>query len=206
MIRPLSAWLWAIALALSGCVTVPTVDPEQQRLAEQRWGERSIALAQIQRFTVHARLAYHQLSPVRADVHWNQNANGSYDMSLSGPLGVGAAQVMGDAKRVRVRTREGTIDTDDPEQWMLDHLGWTVPIRQLRHWVLGLPAPDSESERVLNVDGQIERLQQDGWRIEYPEYQIVHGHELPRRILASQDDRSLILVITEWSRLPKPTS
>ncbi len=196
------ALLAAVAL-LAGCATTPPRNPENQKAAEQRWVQRRTDLAHVNRFLVQTRLAYGKVLGVKADLRWEQRADGRFDMRISGPFGVGAATITGNRKQVLVRTREGEYDTPDPEQWIQERMGWTLPISGLRYWVLGLPAPQSEAAVELNLEGQAVVLEQDGWHLEYSEYQAVDGYTLPRKFEATNSATKLKVVVDEWSNLPK---
>lgn len=197
--------LWAaLALILVGCAAAPPPrTPEQQRLVEQHWQQRRNNLADLNRFLIQARLAYGGTLGAKADLRWEQKASGRFELRLSGPFGVGAATITGTRQRVVVRTRDGDFDTDDPEGWIAERMGWSFPINHLRYWVLGLPAPRDESSITLNDDGQAQTLDQAGWHLEYTEYQAAQGYALPRKFEATHDnDVSLKIVIDDWSDLP----
>lgn len=202
----LRLWILLVALALlAGCATTRSpLDPEKQKSAEQQWAQRRNDLSPINHFLMSSRLAYGKVLGVKADLRWQQNADGSFDMRISGPFGVGAATLTGDRQHVLVRTREGDYDTTDPEQWLSEHMGWTLPLNGLRYWVLGLPAPQSEAALELNIKGQAVVLEQDGWRLEYSEYQSKDGYELPRKFEATNPTVKLKVVVDEWSELPPP--
>ena len=200
----LPRWAGLVVVALlAGCATLRSPpDPEKQKTAEQQWTQRRADLSHINRFLMSSRLAYGKVLGVKADLRWQQNANGSFDMRISGPFGIGAATLTGDRQRVLVRTREGDYDTPNPEQWLTERMGWTLPLNNLRYWVLGLPAPQSEAAIELNIKGQVVLLEQDGWRLEYSEYQSKDGYDLPRKFEATNPTVKLKVVLDEWSDLP----
>lgn len=195
------ALLAAVAL-LAGCATTLPPNPENQKSAEQRWAQRRADLAQVDRFLIQSRLAYGKVLGVKADLRWEQNVDDSFEMRISGPFGVGAATISGTQKRVLVRTREGEYDTPDPEQWIQERMGWTLPIAGLRYWALGLPAPQSEASIELNLQGQAVVMEQDGWHLEYSEYQSKSGYDLPRKFEVTNPGVRLKVVIDDWSNLP----
>ena len=174
------------------------------RTSEQRWEARSAELQHVDRFLMQARGSYGRLMPVKADLRWQQNADNSFELRVSGPFGIGAATIAGTENNVTVRTRSGTYQSDDPQGWIENKMGWTLPLAGLRYWVLGLPSPYSEADIELNPQGQIVTLQQDGWHLAYSEYQRAEGYELPRKFEVANDDVRLKVVVDGWSDLPPP--
>lgn len=192
-------------LLLAGCATtMPPLNSENQKIAERHWAQRRADLSHVNRFIVQARLAYGKLIPVKADLRWEQNPDGSFDLRISGPFGIGAVSVAGTRKRVLVKTKNGEYDTPNPEKWIEERMGWTLPISGLHYWVLGLPSPLSDADIELNIKGQAVVIQQDGWRLDYSEYQPRGGHDLPRKFEVSNESVKLKVVLDEWSELPPP--
>ena len=71
----------------------------------------------------------------------------------------------------------------------MTHLFW---------WIRGLPAPDSQSHLTLDSDSRLNRLEQDGWQIEYLSYIEQDGFTLPERIKLHGHDLQVTLVIKDW--------
>jgi outer membrane lipoprotein LolB len=71
-------------------------------------------------------------------------------------------------------------------------------LTQLFWWVRGLPAPDSPSQVTLDTDSQLNRLEQDGWKIQYLSYLEQDGYTLPERIKLQGQDLQVTLVIKDW--------
>jgi outer membrane lipoprotein LolB len=189
-------------MLLGGCASMAR--NSESATAEARWQQRSAQLQQVDRFLMQARGSYGRLIPTKADLRWQQNADGSFELRIAGPFGIGATTISGTERQVQVRTRSGTYQSSDPEQWIADKMGWTLPLAGLRHWVLGLPSPHSEARLDLNLEGQVTTLQQDGWTLVYSEYQRSGGYELPRKFEVSNTDVRLKVVVDSWTGLPPP--
>ena len=41
-------------------------------------------------------------------------------------------------------------------------------------------------------------IEQDGWKIEYPDYDTAHQPPLPRKIFASRGDSRVRLSVSQW--------
>ncbi|MDB5969818.1 MAG: lolB [Hydrocarboniphaga sp.] len=201
----LAAPVAAALLVLAGCVTAP---PQAQRAdtpaaREALWRLHQASLAAVDRFLMSGRVTSAELA-LRADLRWKENADGHYELRLAGPFGAGAVELRGDAQGVEVRNSDGVQYTSDPEGWILKRYGWTLPISGLRHWALGLPIPDSPSQRVVDDAGRLASLTQNGWMLRYTEYRVQNGYDLPRRFEADNGRVKLKLLIDQWDELPAP--
>src|SRR5690348_251365 len=97
--RPLAAVLLAfVFLSLAGCALLgqPPVD------RPQTWDSRRAELAALDRWSLQARVAS-SVSGWTGNMVWQQKSD-TFDVRVSGPLGVGAFQAKGDPKQVEVRT------------------------------------------------------------------------------------------------------
>ncbi|MEQ1440453.1 lipoprotein insertase outer membrane protein LolB [Fontimonas sp. SYSU GA230001] len=195
-----AALLFAAAL-VTACAPAPRqVDPA---LTELRWTEHREALAGILGFALEGRLA--DSKGRSGELLWRQYADDRFELRINGPLGVGAVAIDGDAGGVTVRSKDGTETTDDPEGWMQTHLGWHLPLRSLRAWALGIPAPGEVQQLAVDADGHLLSLQQSGWTLRYDDYQRVGVLDLPRRLQAQSDAIRLRLVIDRWTALDLAT-
>lgn len=191
----------AAASLLAGCALFKGPDLPQQS-PEALWLQRKAALEQIDRFTLQARVASGGAFGMKGDLRWQQNADDSFELRLAGPFGAGAVSIAGSPGLVEVRTREGSQLTTEPERWIRQKLGWTFPVAGLRYWALGLPAPKSPARIELDADGGIKVLEQDGWRLEYAEYQPAGPVALPRRFQLVNPEVTIKLVADRWDGLP----
>lgn len=192
-------------LALAGCVAAP-VQPQRDdspAAREALWRLHQASLGAIDRFLMSGRVTSAELG-LRADLRWKQNAGGPFELRLAGPFGAGAVELRGDTQSVEVRNSDGVQYTRDPEGWIRARYGWTLPIGGLRHWALGLPIPDSRSQRQLDASGRLETLSQNGWVLRYTEYRAQNGYDLPRRFEADNGQVKLKLLIDQWDELPAP--
>lgn len=185
-------------LLLAGCATVRS--PAERDDGGMAWQQHRQQLETIRTFRLEGRAA--GAGGVKADLRWRQDADGHFDVRLAGPFGVGAVAITGTEREVEIRSKEGVDVTDDPEAWLYTRAGWAVPIRGLRWWALGLPAPGTPARTRFDATGRLARLEQDGWTFLYLEYQDAQGFALPRRIEAASDRITLKLIVDRWDGLP----
>ena len=191
------AALCAVAAVLSACATTGPID--QERVAPA-WADRKAKLEHIRNFSVQARAAVTGSASGSANLVWHQSPH-DFDLRVSGPLGIGALTMAGDENEVRVHTKKQTFTTGDPEGTLREALGWALPLKGLRYWVLSLPAPDSQFGMTLDAEGRVATLTQDGWQLSYTDYMSAKPVELPRRILLTRGDLKLRVIVDSWMDL-----
>ena len=118
---------------------------------------------------------------------------------ISGPLGVGTMFINGDHRELTLTDRNGAVtELQDAEVELRQMYGWTIPVTSLRFWALGIPDPASPAETVVNDDGQLSKLVQQDWQVDFTQYREGGGQLLPQRLSAVNDDVKVRLVIDKW--------
>ena len=191
--------LWAIAVLLAACTTLPAVNrtaPELQGL----WSAQQRDLAQIHSWNVSGRLGIQtEKEGWHISFRWQQE-DMLYHIVMSGPLGQAAAELQGTSQGVTLLLSDGkSVMADDPDQLLAQQLGWRVPIKGLYYWVRGLPVPEAAETHVLDGEGRLQTLDQSGWHIAYRRYGDFAGKALPTKIFLDNDDLKVRLVIDEWT-------
>ena len=51
----------------------------------------------------------------------------------------------------------------------------------------------------LNDKGLLEKLEQDGWIVEYSRYSQIDGVDLPGRIRANKEGTTVIVSVRQWT-------
>jgi outer membrane lipoprotein LolB len=136
-----------------------------------------------------------------AFIHWRQCGE-HFDIRLSGPLGKTVARVSGYRQQLTVSIdgRE-PVTTDQPEALLQAELGWSVPLRALRHWVRAEAAPGARAAW-RGEQPQPELLEQLGWQVRYLAYHT-HGQgdtgiALPARLQLRGEGLTATLLIRDW--------
>ena len=188
------------ALLLTGCASIMKQEKEQD-IAERNWDKHRAAIESIKRFNLHARVSSGGVFGIKGDLRWTQNADGSFEMRVSGPFGLGAVSIAGTEQQVEVKTKKGTYQSTDPEGWIKEKMGWTFPMLGLRRWVLGVPSPRSEAHLELDVDGLASVLEQDGWHLDYAEYEEHDEVMLPRKFEVANSEVKIKVVVDRWENV-----
>lgn len=192
--------LFAVVLS-SGCALM-TAEPERSSSSpvvdhpEQKWQSRAASLGYLKRFTLEARIAI-KGEGWGGNLRWAQQGN-SLDLLVSGPLGVGGLRAVGTLQRARIKTSNEDFWTDDPEATFRERIGWSLPLHDIRYWVLGIPNPNTPELHTLDEQGRLRQLRQQGWTIDYPEYQAADYIELPRLLILRGPRVEARVVIDDW--------
>lgn len=190
-------WLAACAGTVRPTAPVGTETPA----VRAAWQAQQTALARLGTFALRGRLAKTGFGGFSGELSWIQDGS-HFEVHFYGPLGVGAVAIDGEPGQVNIRTKDGSYQTDAPEQLMQDKLGWSLPVDGLRYWVLGLPAPGTTPQLRLNSEGLLQSMDQEGWHLDYLEYQTADGYRLPRMFTLSDAQRGFRVVIDQWSLAP----
>ncbi|MCP4040618.1 MAG: outer membrane lipoprotein LolB [Gammaproteobacteria bacterium] len=188
-----------LALLIAGCADLPffqSPEPQPQRV----WSEHSAALAEVSNWSVTGRISIRTEGDAwNATLLWQQRDD-AYRIRLVAPLGQGTVQISGDENGVTLRTAENKVYTaKDAETLMLDTLGWNVPVRGLRYWMLGLDEPGVAAKtKKFGQNGLLSRLHQTGWEINFLRYELVQGLELPTKLFLENRQLAVRIVVTRW--------
>lgn len=174
-------------MLLAGCATTPAPRSSQSAAAMTAWqfnGRVSLTRGEE---------GWH------AGLHW-QEQPGSYYLRVSGPLGQGGFQLNGDARGVVLVDANGqTFAARDADALLVQVTGWQLPVTGLRYWIRGLPEPAAgKAHTTRDEAGQLSRLEQSGWTINYQRYQVVDGFSLPGKLQLSHQDVAVRIIIDQW--------
>jgi outer membrane lipoprotein LolB len=77
-------------------------------------------------------------------------------------------------------------------------IGWKIPVTALAWWVRGISAPGRWEMRELDEHGNLLKLSQQGWNIEYSRYRDSGGVSMPTKMTARRPPYSVKLVVQHW--------
>ena len=92
----------------------------------------------------------------------------------------------------------------DAETLTRDVLGWTLPLKGLSDWALGRPSASPIEHSAWNAQGQLTLLEQDGWKIEFDNYQQQGAYSLPGKVYLKSTQLNLKLLVERW-QLTQPS-
>jgi len=133
---------------------------------------------------------------------WNANLHWEHDrfqdrVRISGPFSQGAVSVVLQDDLIYINEGNGNTEVSrDPDTALRERIGFPVPLRSLRYWLLGVPAQQAESAAAVTTgDGFV----QQGWTLSYSGVYRADGFTLPGRTVANNEHAKLKLVIDSWA-------
>lgn len=195
MTRSVLALLWL--LLIGGCATQPPVRPSADSALHTAHLKQ---IAHIQTFHLQGRLA------VNADgkgysgsLTWQHLIN-TDSIDVFTPLGSKIAHIEKTEAQVTLTNAKGErVSAQDAESLTEKTLGWRLPLNGLSDWALGRPTQAPISQQQWDATGKLTILEQQGWKIEYLEYQEHMGVPLPQKISLRRENILLKLVVEHWS-------
>jgi outer membrane lipoprotein LolB len=128
------------------------------------------------------------------NIAW-RHAKSADEMLITSALGAGVARILREGNSVVLTTAEPReYRAADAEALTEEVLGFRVPLAGLADWVRGRPSTESPATAEYAPDGRLLSLQQQGWNIEYLDYQ----DKRPARLRLTYPGIELRLAISEW--------
>ena len=191
------------AALLAGCGTLLELFPTERDSADPEAARQTHAeeLSRLRSWSLHGTLAVRPAGgdASRVTMRWRQSPD-SYLVRFMGPLGVGLFEVEGSATAVEARFPDGRrTSAASPEALLEREIGWSVPLRGLRYWIVGAPVPDVAPSKVeLDDRGRLARLEQAGWTVVYERYGALDGLPLPERVRFSNASVDATIIVRRW--------
>lgn len=207
-------------IALAGCQSVPMAGPAA---AEAVVGSASASPAAIAHRERIARLGLTDGDCAAPDwtmtgrvalsngknggsgrLEWSQ-AGGKVRIGLSAPVTRQGWVLELDASGATLQgVPDGPVHGRDAGALLRERTGWDIPVAGLGCWVRGAWASEAafgDASIGYGRDGQVQRIEQAGWTIEYTDWQpdAVSGVELPGRITALRAEDRVRLVVDRWN-------
>lgn len=190
------ATLLIVVAALGGCATRQSL--ELPDLGD--WDQRRYLLEQADDWEFSGRIGVAAGDDgFNGSLRWAQDG-ADFEATVSGPLGIGTVRLEGDDQRVRLTDKDGNVTVlENAEDDLYLRYGWTIPVRSLRFWALGIPDPAQPADTELDDDGFLATLRQGGWTVRITRYGEGGGQVMPTRLNAESPATKVKLVIHRWS-------
>jgi outer membrane lipoprotein LolB len=177
----------AVVVVLNACANI---SPVQRGLYPS---SSKASLYNLNEWQLEGRLAINAPNDSwSANIEWGHLPDAD-KIKLSGPLGQGAVAIELNQRGVKIDRGGGNVQYSiQPEDFINQQLGLSVPLRSLRFWAVGIPESGSEFQET--PDGFV----QNGWLIAYKEMQSMGAEIMPRKMAVSRGNVKLKLIIDQW--------
>lgn len=184
-----------LSLFLVSCAT-PHVRPDADLMSAQ--DQREQQLMAISDWSLQGRLALSGPSDSGSgSLDWQQKGV-DYRFTMQAPVTGKTWTLSGNGQYAELTGLQAQpVKAGDASTLLNRELGWKVPVVELAYWVRGLRAA-GPADVVFRPDGLPAEFRQDGWLIEYREYDETREPALPRRIFASNGEYKVRLAIQRW--------
>jgi outer membrane lipoprotein LolB len=195
--------LFAVAavLLLAACAPRQAVRLKGDAALLGRQQARERELAGLDHWTLQGRLGVSDgHNGGSGSLTWTQDGD-RYEFVLRGPALSGANfRLSGGPEGATLEgLRDGPLHGPDAEALMQRALGWTVPLRDLRAWVLGARADGGPAELRFGENGLPSWLRQDGWAVDYRAWDTGRRPPLPVTVFAARPPYKVRLSVESWS-------
>jgi outer membrane lipoprotein LolB len=189
-------------LILHSCSIISNNDQQPKVLQLKSVEDHEAKIAALTHWTARARISVQTSEDsLSADLIWTQ-IGAAYNLRLSGPFGSGALTIRGNNTKVILLTSDGqSFLASTPEELMLAQLGWSVPLSQLRYWLVGIPDQSSRDNLVTELTDKVGRYVsffQFGCEVVYKDYYDDRHPNVPRKLSIGCQDVKSRIVLKKW--------
>jgi len=191
--------IFTCLIFVTACSTQPIQSTDALQ-KNQTWLSHKNKISNIHQWKISGRFgAQTESDSWNGSINWTQDSD-KYNIKISGPLSSGSFSLYGDAELSTLKlSKDEVFEATDPDVLMETYTGLRLPIKFLRHWIVGLPSPmNNQPQIALNEEGQISRLSQKGWDISFKRYEKINNVFLPKKIFLENTEFDVRLVIGRW--------
>jgi outer membrane lipoprotein LolB len=191
-------FLIGFVMLLAGCATAPRrIAPTNDLLARQTEREKTLAAQPAWQLTGRLGVSNGK-DGGSGSLEWHQDGT-AFRFAVHAPVTGKTWTLSGDAHHATlVGLRDAPIEGDDAAALLERELGWHVPVADLMFWARAARAPTGDATIDFRDDGLPATIRQDGWTIEYPDYDTARRPALPRKIFASSGPYRVRVSVGEW--------
>ncbi len=149
-------------------------------------------LQALQQWQIAGKIALNNAeNNVNASFTWQQDED-RYRVHFCSPFSNETVTVTGNAEKNSVLSNNG----ENVAELQLEQ---QLPFAQMGWWLKGLPAPQSTPQIALYDKWQrLQRLEQDGWSVEYQGYGGAAPVALPRKVIVTDGVTKAKVVVKNW--------
>lgn len=190
------------SLVLAACSINAPKGPATSPTSPQ-WREHEAQVKQLEHYQTRGAFAYiSDRQKVYARFFWQQYSADSYRLLLTNPLGSTEMELKVQSGIAQITNNQGKKYTsDNPDEMIQKLTGMSIPLANLRLWMLGLPG--DESDFTLDSQYRLSKVNysQNGLKgnVVYQSYSDDVIPSLPDRLELTQGDQRIKLKMDSWT-------
>ena len=142
-------------------------------------------------------MAVHQVEEDFSGLFQWVSRDGVDDILLSDPLGQGVAKIVRTAHETLLELPNGRKETaPDADALTEKLLGFRLPLGGMSYWIMAHPDPARPNQLTRDDQGRVERIVQDGWKIDYLSY----AEGKPRKLFITRQALEIKLIVDHWGQ------
>jgi outer membrane lipoprotein LolB len=194
--------LLGLIATLAGCASTPVAKPDQSAAAQTLRQQHLQSLAEIHQFSIQGRIGVQTNGKgFSGSMQWLHTQSDD-NIALFSPLGSQVASIKKTPSQFTLEDASGkNYSAPDAETLTQEILGWRLPLKGLADWSIGRPTQGTVQNSIWNEQGVLTNLEQDGWKIEYSNYEQQGSYLLPKKIYLKSDQLNLKLLVEKWNQL-----
>ncbi|TCV99688.1 lipoprotein insertase outer membrane protein LolB [Biostraticola tofi] len=189
------------SLMLAAC-TVNTPSGPAKSQTSPEWRQHQQSVSTISRYQTRGSFAYlSDKQKVYARFNWQQTTAERYRLLLTNPLGSTEMDLNVQPGAAQITNNQGKkYISDDPQEMIEKLTGMSIPLTNLRQWMLGLPG--DATDFTLDDKGYLKQVnyRQDGqqWTVTYQGYHSDLKPALPANMELRQGGQRIKLKMDNW--------
>lgn len=194
-------FLLSLMTVFAGCTIAPVTQTAPSTAARKLRAQHLQQLASIEQFSMQGRIGVQTNGKgFSGSLQW-QHSNTEDNIDLYSPLGSQVASIKKTPDQVTLEDSSGKrFSAVDAETLTQETLGWRLPLTGLVDWAIGRPTQSPIHNSTWNEQGLLTSLEQDGWKIEYDNYEQQGAYMLPGKIFLKSDPLNLKLLVEKWNK------
>ena len=163
------------------------------------WKQRQRQLNTIKKWDIKGSLGITYNNQTEfAHFMWQQQYD-AYAITLSSTFDIGSINIVGNSKIVTLwKSKSDKVTATTPEVLMQEELGWSLPLEDLRYWIVGLPTPKIPYKATYDAYNHLATLKQGNWSIQYLDFAAFNDIDLPLKMTVVNPQLHVKIVINNW--------
>ncbi|GKX61464.1 outer-membrane lipoprotein LolB [Pragia fontium] len=191
------------SLLLTACTLTGNSGSPATSVTSPEWKKHEQQVKTLEQYQTRGAFAYiSSQQKVYARFYWQQQNPDRYRLVLTNPLGNTVMELNVQPGLVQLTDDKGQrYVSDDAEKMIQELTGMTIPLNNMRQWMLGLPA--DAKDFTLSPEARLHKfsLTQNGqlWTVEYQDYNTNVQPALPSRLEIVHGEDRIKLKMDNWT-------